>query len=117
MQTWMIEMLTGKLQGYILYMHFLLLMNLPSVSNFNSPFKNSWSKKLKSLLPPLSYLCFLQPLSCSLCDQPWSPFHRSLIQSFPTDFILLGPFLSSYIIQFSHAYLLKRSWQLKLLKL
>ena len=57
-------------ESYILYMLFLFLINLPSVSNFKSPFENAWSKKLKN----------------SHKDQPFSFFHIFLNAKFSNRF-------------------------------
>ena len=72
-------------------MHFLFLMNLPSVSNFNSPLKIAGLKNQKPF--------------CR--DQSLSYFHSCLIQSFSTDLILLGFFLkkSHHILSSFPVYL------------
>ena len=46
--------------SYILYLHFLFLINLPSVSNFSSHFKNSWSKKSKNFLQRQAFVFLSQ---------------------------------------------------------
>ena len=97
-------MLTVKAQSYIFYINFLFLLSLPSVSNFNSPFENSWPKRLKNFLQRPAFLLLSQV------------FNSELSGKFDFTLTFFGK-ITSYIIQFSHAFLLRRSSQVKLLKL
>ena len=100
----MIVMLTVKHQSYILYINFLFLISLPSVSNFNSPFENSWSKRLKNFFKGPAFLLLSQI------------FNSEFSRKFNFTLTFFGK-ITSYIIQFSHAFLLWWSSQVKLLKL
>ena len=88
MQTWMIGMLI-KPQSFTLNRHFLFLINLPYFSNFISLFLKYLVKKMEKHIAKTS-LCL--------------SFTNFSMQSFPKDYILLGPCLknTSYIIQFYH---------------